>query len=249
LGRLEGKNALIIGGSTGIGRAICHRFAEEGAALAVGSPGNEADRVDLLGELTGAGHRAVGISVDVRIDSDVSAAVARAIAFLGHVDILVNNAGVSGDTASVWQEPLAQYDRVMNVNARGVWLGMHYILPHMLERGYGRIINTASQLAHKPSPYNASYCASKAAVVALTVSAAQEVATKGITVNALCPGPTYPGMWQGSTEWAKWKIGTIPMQRVGTPDEQAWACVYMASDEAGYLTGQSISPNGGDVMW
>lgn len=247
--RLATKTAFVLGGSTGIGRAICYRFAEEGAAIVVGSPGDDRDRATLVDELTGTGHKALGVPVDVRIESEVSAAVTTAIAFLGHVDILVNNAGISGETAPIWQEPLAQYEQVMAVNTRGVWLGMHCILPHMLERGYGRIINTASQLAHKPSPNNASYCASKAAVIALTVSVAQEVATKGITVNALCPGPTFPGMWRSGSEWAKWKIGTVPMQRVGTPDEQAWACVYMASDEASYLTGQSISPNGGDVMW
>jgi NAD(P)-dependent dehydrogenase (short-subunit alcohol dehydrogenase family) len=82
------------------------------------------------------------------------------------------------------------------------------------------------------------------------VSVAQEVAERGITVNALCPGPTDTPMWAGgSREWKQWKVNSLPMKRVGAPDDQAWACVYMASDEAGYLTGQSISPNGGDVMW
>jgi NAD(P)-dependent dehydrogenase (short-subunit alcohol dehydrogenase family) len=138
----------------------------------------------------------------------------------------------------------------MNVNVRGVWFGMKHVLPHMIERGYGRIINDASQLAHKPSPYNATYCASKAAVVALTVSVSQEVALQGITVNAICPGPIDTPMWRGAPEdWKKWKVDSLPMKRVGTTEELAWAMVYMASDEASYLTGQSISPNGGDVMW
>jgi NAD(P)-dependent dehydrogenase (short-subunit alcohol dehydrogenase family) len=249
MNRLASKKALVIGGSTGIGRAICQRFAEEGAEIVVGSPGEDPERASLAMELTRGGHKVLGIPVDVLDETAVKSAVEQSIAFLGHIDILVNNAGISEGTASICDEPLAQYDRVMAVNARGVWLGMRYALPHMIERGYGRIINTASQLAHKPSPNNASYCASKAAVVALTVSVAQEVALKGITVNALCPGPTYPGMWRPSSDWAKWKVSTLPMQRVGSPDDQAWACVYMASDEAAYLTGQSISPNGGDVMW
>jgi NAD(P)-dependent dehydrogenase (short-subunit alcohol dehydrogenase family) len=128
---------------------------------------------------------------------------------------------------------------------------MKHVLPHMRERGYGRIINTASQLAHKPSPLNASYCASKAGVVALTVSVAHEVGLAGITVNAVCPGPTDTPMWQSDPdkEWQRWKIESLPMRRLGQPVEIAWAYVYLASDEASYCTGQSISPNGGDVMW
>jgi NAD(P)-dependent dehydrogenase (short-subunit alcohol dehydrogenase family) len=140
---------------------------------------------------------------------------------------------------------------VMAVNLRGVFFGMKHALPHMLERGYGRIVNTASQLAHKPSPLNASYCASKAGVVALTVSVAHEVGTSGVTVNAVCPGPTDTPMWRTDPdkEWQRWKIDSLPMKRIGQPEEIAWAYVYLASDEASYVTGQSISPNGGDVMW
>ena len=249
--RLEGKTALAIGGSTGIGRAFSLRFAESGADVAVASPGEEPARREVVAAVRALGREAVDLAVDVTVAAQVEAAVRHTIAAFGHIDILVNNAGISGDLIGpIWEEPEAQYERTMAINTRGVWYGMHYALPHMLERGYGRIINTASQLAHKPSPNNASYCASKAAVVALTVSVSQEVAQRGITVNALCPGPTQTAMWgHGSGEWAKWKISTLPMQRVGDPDDQAWACVYMASDEAGYLTGQSISPNGGDVMW
>jgi NAD(P)-dependent dehydrogenase (short-subunit alcohol dehydrogenase family) len=249
--RLQCKKALVIGGSTGIGRAICTRFAEEGADVAVGSPGKEPARAEAVAAIRSAGREALDLAVDVTVAAEVEAAVAATIATFGRIDILVNNAGVSGDfVGPIWEEPVAQYVRTMDINLRGVWYGMHFALPHMISRGYGRVINTASQLAHKPSPNNASYCASKAAVVALTVSVAQEVARHGITVNALCPGPTQTAMWgHGSPDWAKWKVSTLPMQRVGEPDDQAWAAVYMASDEAGYLTGQSISPNGGDVMW
>jgi NAD(P)-dependent dehydrogenase (short-subunit alcohol dehydrogenase family) len=137
------------------------------------------------------------------------------------------------------------------VNVRGVFFGMKHALPHMLARGSGRIINTASQLAHKPRPRNAPYSASKAAVVALTVSVAQEVGRSGITVNTVCPGPTDTPMWRisGTEETRRALIESLPIPRVGEPDEIAWAYVYLASDEAAYCTGQTLSPNGGDVMW
>lgn len=248
--RLKGKKALVIGGSTGIGAATCLLFAQEGADVAVGSRGHAQERSDLVEAIRAMGRDAFDMKVDVLIEDEVKAAIDETIKRFGHIDILVNNAGVAGYQGPLVSEPFDEFERTMNINVRGVWFGMKHVLPHMIERGYGRIINDASQLAHKPSALNATYCASKAAVVALTSSVACEVATKGITVNAICPGPTDTPMWRGApAEWKKWKVDSLPMKRVGVPNDQAWACVYMASDEAGYLTGQSLSPNGGDVMW
>jgi NAD(P)-dependent dehydrogenase (short-subunit alcohol dehydrogenase family) len=249
--RLAEKTALVIGGHTGIGREVCRLFAAEGADVAVGDYGQRAEGAALLAELCQLGRTAISLAVDVRDEAQVKAAVDDAIAQLGHLDILVNNAGISGHRGPAQDVRSDAWDEVMAVNLRGVFLGMKHVLPHMLERGYGRIINTASQLAHKPSPFNAAYCASKAGVVALTVSAAQEVALNGITVNAVCPGPTDTAMWRTGPDaaWQEWKINSLPMRRVGQPVEIAWAYVYLASDEASYCTGQSLSPNGGDVMW
>lgn len=248
---MTGKTALVIGGSTGIGRAVCRQFAAEGADVAVGDFGHEQDRAGLVDDIRGLGRDALSIEVDVRDEEQVRAAIEAAIAQFGRLDIVVNNAGIAGNKVAIHEEPVRDFDEVMTVNVRGVYFGMKHALPHMLERGSGRIINTASQLAHKPRPRNAPYSASKAAVVALTVSVAQEVGRNGITVNCVCPGPTDTPMWRisGTEATRQALIESLPIPRVGQPDEIAWAYVYLASDEAAYVTGQSISPNGGDVMW
>jgi NAD(P)-dependent dehydrogenase (short-subunit alcohol dehydrogenase family) len=249
--RLRGKTALVIGGNTGIGREVCKLFAAEGADVAVGDFGRDEDGASLLAELAATGREAFPVAVDVRVEAEVKGAVDAAIARFGRLDILVNNAGISGHQGPLQTETADAWEQVMAVNLRGVFFGMKHALPHMIERGYGRIVNTASQLAHKPSPLNASYCASKAGVVALTVSVAQEVARTGVTVNAVCPGPTDTPMWRtpGNEAWQEWKIDSLPIKRLGRPEEIAWAYVYLASDEASYCLGQSLSPNGGDVMW
>jgi NAD(P)-dependent dehydrogenase (short-subunit alcohol dehydrogenase family) len=249
--RLKGKKALVIGANTGIGREVCRLFTQEGAAVALGDHGREDAGASLLSELNSLQQESFQISVDVTDEVQVKAAIDSAVKRFGHLDILVNNAGISGHQGVLQSETAEEWEAVMAVNLRGVFFGMKHVLPHMINRGYGRIINTASQLAHKPSPFNASYCASKAGVVALTVSVAQEVAKTGVTVNAVCPGATDTPMWRrpGNESWKEWKIQSLPIGRLGEPTEIAWAYVYLASDEATYVLGQSISPNGGDVMW
>jgi NAD(P)-dependent dehydrogenase (short-subunit alcohol dehydrogenase family) len=249
--RLANKTALVIGGNTGIGREVCRLFAQEGASVAVGDHGREEAGETLIAAIHGWGRDAFPLAVDVRSEAQVQDAVERTIAQFGRLDILVNNAGISGHHGPLQDETLDDWESVMAVNLRGVFFGMKHALPHMIDRGSGRIINTASQLAHKPSPLNASYCASKAGVVALTAAVAQEVALRGVTVNAVCPGPTDTPMWRSDPDeaWKRWKIESLPMRRLGQPIEIAWAYVFLASDEASYCTGQSLSPNGGDVMW
>ncbi len=202
--RLKDKKALVIGSHTGIGREVCRLFAREGADVAVRDFGREDDGRSLIAVLEATGREILPVAVDVRSEEQVKAAVDVAIARFGHLDILVNNAGISGHQGSLTEETADEWEQVMDVNLRGVFFGMKHALPHMVERGYGRVINTASQLAHKPSPFNASYCATKAGVVALTVSAAHEVGLTGVTVNAVCPGPTETPLWQTSGD-ERWK--------------------------------------------
>ena len=206
MNRLENKKALVIGGSTGIGREVCRLFAQEGADIVVGDHGREEAGESLIAEIQQWGRGAFRFDVDVRSEEQVKAVIDHAIARLGHLDILVNNAGISGHHGPLQDETTDEWQAVMEVNLRGVFFGMKHALPHMIGRGYGRIINTASQLAHKPSPLNASYCASKAGVVALTAAVAQEVALKGVTVNAVCPGPTNTPMW-GRTRTKRGNVG------------------------------------------
>jgi NAD(P)-dependent dehydrogenase (short-subunit alcohol dehydrogenase family) len=250
MNRLKNKTALVIGASTGIGRAVSRLFADEGANVAIADFGREKERAELVAELLAVGVDALALECDVTDRLQVKAAVDAAVSRFGHLDILVNNAGLGARAAPFAEQDWDEWRRILAVNLDGVAYGTWCALAHMLPRGYGRIINTASQLAHKPAPGNASYCAAKAGVVALSVSIAQEVAASGVTVNCVCPGPTDTPMWRASDEaWNRWKISTLPIKRIGTPEEIAWAYVYLASDEAAYVIGQSISPNGGDVMW
>lgn len=250
MNRLKDKKALVIGASTGIGRAVSRLFAGEGASVAVADFGREQQREELVAALLAMGVDAVALECDVSNRAQVEAIVDAAVARFGHLDILVNNAGLGAISAPFAGQDWDEWRRILAVNLDGVAYGTRAALAHMLPRGYGRIINTASQLAHKPAPGNASYCAAKAGVVALSASVAQEVAASGVTVNCVCPGPTDTPMWRASDEeWNRWKLSTLPIKRIGTPEEIAWAYVYLASDEAAYVVGQSISPNGGDVMW
>jgi NAD(P)-dependent dehydrogenase (short-subunit alcohol dehydrogenase family) len=247
---LAGKSALVIGAATGIGRAVSEVFAAQGAAVMIADHGHEAERTELVALLRARGSEAFDIECDVLQESLVAGAVAATLQRFGKLDILVNNAGVGTAAKPLHEQDWDAWDRIIGVNLKGVAYGMKHGLPPMIARGYGRIINTASQLAHKPAPFYGAYCASKAAVASLTVSVAMEVIEKGITVNCVCPGPTDTAMWRaGDPAWNAWKETQLPIKRVGRPDEIAAAYAFLASDEASYMVGQSVSPNGGDVMW
>jgi NAD(P)-dependent dehydrogenase (short-subunit alcohol dehydrogenase family) len=226
-------------------------FAAEGAALVVADKEQAADKAALVHDIEAAGRRAIAFDCDVTVEADVRDAVAAAVDFgAGHLDILVNNAGIGLPMMDFVDMEWTDWHRVLDVNLRGVAWGMRYALPFMLARRYGRIINTASQLAHRPAAQAAAYSASKAAVVALSTAVAQEVAAKGVAVNCVCPGPTDTATWRASDpDWAARKASELPIRRIAHPEEIAPAYVFLASEEASYMIGQSVSPNGGDVSW
>ena len=245
--RLSDRAALVIGGATGIGRAVVEAFVAEGAVVAVADFRQEAALRALVDAL---GDRVFAVDCDVRDEAQVAAAVDATLARFDRLDILVNNAGVGTPKRPFDEQDWSIFDHILDVNLKGVAYGMKHGLPPMLAQGYGRIVNTASQLAHKPAPFYGAYCASKAGVVALTATVAQEVADRGIAVNCVCPGPTDTAMWRASDPaWNAWKEQQLPIGRVGVPAEIAPAYVFLASADAAFMVGQSISPNGGDVMW
>ena len=247
---LLGKTTLVIGGAVGIGRAVGLAFAQAGANVAVADMGWEDEKASLLSELLAFDVQAFATEVDVRKEDSVAAAIDLAIRTFGHLDVLVNNAGITSSGASIQDQDWDVWDNMLNVNLKGVAFGMKHAVPHMIGRRYGRIINTASQLAHKPIAGHGAYCASKAAVTALTASVAQEVAQHGIAVNCVCPGMTNTAMLHvGGADFVAEKLKALPIGRAGKPFEIASAYVYLASDAAGFFIGQSLSPNGGDVMW
>lgn len=247
---LNGKTALVIGGAVGIGRAVSLAFADAGASVAFADRGWTEEKRSLEVELTALGSRNLAIDVDVTDEASVAFAIRHAIETFGHLDILVNNAGITSSGAAIQDQDWAVWDSIFGVNLKGVAFGMKHVMPHMLERRYGRIINTSSQLAHKPVGAHGAYCASKAAVTALTASVAQEVAAHGITVNCVCPGMTNTAMLHvGGEAFVSEKLRALPIGRAGEVDEVASAYVYLASDAAAFFIGQSLSPNGGDVMW
>lgn len=247
---LEARNALVVGGAVGIGRAVSLAFAQAGANVFVADNGWPDEKQTLVEQMRAHGGQAMAGQVDVTDEASVAQSVADALDALGHVDIMINNAGVTSAGAPMQDQDWTLWDRIFDINVKGVAFGMKHMLPHMRSRRYGRIINTSSQLAHKPIGNHGAYCASKAAVTALTASVAQEVARDGITINCVCPGMTDTAMlYVGGHALVEDKLRSLPIGRPGTPSEVASVYVYLASDAASFCIGQSFSPNGGDVMW
>jgi 3-oxoacyl-[acyl-carrier protein] reductase len=248
MGRLEGKRAIITGGARGIGAAIAQAFVKEGAQVAVVDLREESESEEILADMPADGGQATYFQTDVSDQRQVEAMVERVIAQFGQIDILVNNAGIFGQVFLA-EMPVEEWDRVMAVNLRGVFLCTRFVLPHMLAQGHGKIISIASNLGQIGGTEMVHYSASKGGVIAFTKALAREVSTKGIQVNAIAPGPILTDMMKLETpEWRDQKLSELALGRFGQAYEVAPTAVFLASDDSSYYVGQTLSPNGGDTM-
>lgn len=245
-GRLEGKVALITGAASGIGRRTAERFADEGAVVVVG----DLDEAGARAAAEHLGRDALGLRLDVTDADSAAAAVATVVAQRGRLDVLVNNAGVT-ITGSAHDLTEDDWDREMRVNVKSVYLMSRAAWPHLVA-SKGNIVNTASIAALWAIPADAAYCASKAAVLMLTKCMALDGARDGVRSNCVCPGYTDTPMIQGyfadQTDPASARTfaeSIHPLGRLGRPDDIASAMVYLASDDASWVTGSALTVDGG----
>jgi meso-butanediol dehydrogenase / (S,S)-butanediol dehydrogenase / diacetyl reductase len=254
--RFEGSGVLVTGGAAGMGRAIAEAFLGEGAKIVIADINEE--RVGTTAEELGSGGEVTSFGVDVTDEAQVDEMIRRGDEALGGIDILVNNAGViTMDKITDVSEK--DWDFVMDVNAKGVFLSVKAVIPGMLERGGGKIVNIASQAGKRGYKLFAHYCASKAAVIVFTKGVALEIAPD-VRINCVCPGIVNTDMMEREYEWeqamtgeakesikARWMSG-IPMGRFQEPEDVAKVALFLASDDASEMTGQAINITGGMIM-
>lgn len=251
-GRLQGKVGLITGAGSGIGRATARLFASKGAAVAVVDLREDVAK-ETADAIVEAGGRAVGIAADVTDADAISAAVERTVAELGRLDIVYNNAGI-GSTGSVAEASESDWDLCFAVNVKGTFLTSRAAVPHLEANGGGAIVNQGSVAALVGVANFAAYCAAKGAVVALTRSMAVDLAPRGIRVNVICPGTVFTPLMEpmltarGGGDMAKGLAMTVakyPIGRLGTPEEIAAVALFLASDDATFVTGSTFAADGG----
>jgi 3-oxoacyl-[acyl-carrier protein] reductase len=250
MARLGSKVAVITGSSSGIGRGVAVAFAREGADVVVNFPGSreQPDAAAVLADIAETGRIGIAVEADVSTEAGAQALVDAAHERFGRIDILVNNAGVA-HSAAVEDIPVADWDRLIAVHVRSVFLVTRLVLPGMYARDYGRIVNTASQLAYKGAPGFAHYTAAKGAILSFTRSLALEIGQRNVNVNCVAPGATRtPMLADVPAEVLEAIRQSIPKGRIAEVKDIVPAYVFLASDEARHVQGQCLSPNGGDVF-
>lgn len=245
--RLKDKVAIITGAASGIGLAACERFLEEGAKVVL-ADFNETEGVKQTGILKANGYDPYFIQVDVSNKESVDQLIMKTIEKYGKIDILINNAGITEDATLIKMES-EQFDRVLDVNVKGVFHCTQAVAPIMIEQGKGKIINTSSVSGVYGNFGQTNYAASKAAVVGMTKTWAKEFGRKGINVNAVAPGFTLTAMVQKMPEKVIEKMAAnVALQRLGKPKDIANAYLFLASDEADYVHGHVLHVDGGIMM-
>ncbi len=246
---LSGRVAIVTGGSRGIGRAIAERLAGSGAAVVVNYRGNAAAAEATVATITAAGGTAIAIQGDVSQPEDVEHMVKTTLERFGHIDILVNNAGITRDTLLLRMKE-SDFDEVIATNLRGVFLCTRAVLRPMTKQRFGRIINITSVVGLTGNAGQANYAAAKAGILGFTKSTAREMASRGITVNAVAPGFIETEMTDAlNEETRKAILATIPLGRFGQPAEVAGLVCFLASDAGAYISGQTLTIDGGMVMY
>ena len=241
---LKDRVAVVTGASQGIGRATAELLAERGARVVLAAR-NAEKLAALEAEIRQKGGQALAVTMDVAKEDQIKTGFARALEHFGHVDILVNNAGIARDQLAV-RLKRADWDAVLETNLTGAHLCIQQALPGMLRQRYGRIINVTSVVAQTGNPGQVNYVASKAGLIGLTKALAVEVASRNITVNAVAPGFIISPMTEPLSDKVKQAlIERIPLGRMGTDREVASCIAFLASEEAGYITGHVLDINGG----
>lgn len=245
---LDGRYALVTGASRGIGRAIALRLAAEGAAVALNFAGNVAAAEAVRKEIESAGGKAILVPADVADETAATEMVEKTVEAFGAIDILVNNAGITRDSLLLRMKE-EDWDAVLNTNLKGVFHCSKAAAKFMMKKRYGRIVNLASVVGLVGNSCQANYAAAKAGVIGFTKALAKELAGRGITANAIAPGFIRSDMTDVLPDKVKeTMLAGIPLGRAGEPEDVAKAALFLASDQAAYITGQVLTVDGGMVM-
>jgi NAD(P)-dependent dehydrogenase (short-subunit alcohol dehydrogenase family) len=246
-GQLNGKVALVTGGSAGMGRASALLFAREGAKVVVADVAVDGGE-ETMQMIKDAGGQAIFVKADTSKATEVEALIRKALETYGRLDCAHNNAGIEGIVTATADYPEEVWDRVIAINLKGIWLCMKYEIPQMLQQGKGAIVNTSSVFGTNGAAYYSAYSASKHGVAGLTKTSALEYAQSGIRINAVCPGVIHTPMIDrtigGNPEIEAQLVATEPIGRMGEPEEVAEAVVWLCSDAASFVTGHLMAVDG-----